>query len=124
MKTIYHIFTDNNSDDMIVYLRDENNIPVMIWNFYANSDYAHIHSLYEMEDPTNEEEPLQKGSIIRKVKLNGDYNLETLKSNLETNWDTTDDFDILSLREDDVISNVLDDEAFYRRTKILDELIG
>ncbi len=124
MKTIYHIFTDNNSDDMIVYLRDENNIPVMIWNFYANSDYAHIHSLYEMEDPTNEEEPLQKGSIIRKVKLNGDFKLETLKSNLETNWDTTDDFDILSLREDDVISNVLDDEAFYRRTKILDELIG
>jgi len=124
MKTIYHIFTDNNSDDMIVYLRDENNIPVMIWNFYANSDYAHIHSLYEMEDPTNEEEPLQKGSIIRKVKLNGDFKLETLKSNLETNWDTTDDFNILSLREDDVISNVLDDEAFYRRTKILDELIG
>jgi len=124
MKGIYHLIQDTtNQNNIMVYVRDEEKTPIMIWNFYNDSDYAHIHSLYELEDPTNEEQPIQKGSVIRKVKLTGDIDFNTLKSNVGTNWHSTDDYDLLSIREDDVVSNLLDDEAFLRRTRILDELI-
>lgn len=124
MKGIYHLIQDTtNENNIMVYVRDEDKKPIMIWNFYSESDYAHIHSLYELEDPTNEDQPIQMGSVIRKVKLKGDIDFNTLKSNVGTNWYSTDDYDLLSIREDDVVSNLLDDEAFLRRTRILDELI-
>lgn len=124
MKGIYHLIQDaSNEQNIMIYVRDEDKTPIMIWNFYQDSDYAHIHSLYELEDPTNEEQPIQKGSVIRKVKMYGDVDFNMIKSNVGTNWITTDDFDLLTIREDDVVSNLLDDEGFYRRTRILDELI-
>ena len=122
-KGIYHLFIDETDDkNMIVYIRDEENIPIMIFNFYSDEKYAHIHMLFEAEDPENPEE-IHKGSMIKKIELKGDFDFNTLKSNIGTNWTTTDEYDILSVRESDTLSQLLTDEEFYRRSNLLDEII-
>ena len=122
-QSFYYPFTDHtNENNLIVYVRDEDSIPVMIWNFFGGEErIGFLHILFEMSDEDGKD--CGKGSLMKKIIFNEEFNYEEIKSNIGTIWATTDDYNLLSLIQEEKLVGMYDDEYFNKRIEVLDNLI-
>jgi len=122
-QSFYYPFTDHTNDkNLIVYVRDEDSVPVMIWNFFGGQEkVGFLHILFEMSDEDGKECGL--GSLMKKVFFNDDFNYDELKEKIGTIWTTTDDYNILSFITEEKLVGMYDDEYFNKRVDVLNNLI-
>jgi hypothetical protein len=122
-QSFYYPFTDHtNENNLIVYVRDEDSIPVMIWNFFGGEErIGFLHILFEMSDEDGKD--CGVGSLMKKIIFNEEFNYEEIKSNIGTIWTTTDDYNLLSFIQEEKLVGMYDDEYFNKRIEVLNNLI-
>lgn len=122
-QAFYHPFNDEtNENNKIIYVRDEDGVPMMIWNFFGGEEkVGFIHILFQMEDEDGKNCGL--GSLMKKVFFNDDFNYDEVISNIGTIWTTTNDYDFLSFIKEEKVVGMYDDEYFNKRVEVLNNLI-
>ena len=120
--TFYFPFTDEtNEDNIIILVRDEDEVPLLIWNFFiGESKVGFLHTLFEMEDESGEQQG--QGSIIKKIIFNDEFDFSDVKQKIKPNT-PVEEYDLLSYVKEQKIVNLFDDEYFTKRVEVLNNLI-
>lgn len=124
IKPLYYFpFTDEfNEDNIIVYVRDEDKVPVVVWNFFKGEDkVGFLHTLFNLEDESGEHQG--QGSIIKKVYFTDDFSFDELKEKVKDPQTPIETYDLFSLIKEEKVVNLFDDEYFIKRTNLLNTLI-